>query len=364
MAPGKLVVENLSGDVNEDGVKELFSEAGLVDSIDFESSTRCVVKFYNSNHAREAMDKLNGTELKGKPMIITLCENPCRKAKLWVSIDGPTIDNDNFKALLSSSGAVDSFEMVSQHPDKSTWIVQFDSETSATNAIEYCNGAEINGRKFLVSKYDACKNLCVECRPKAVDENNIQSAFSLYGECTVNMEKDKNCKLTGVGIVSYTTSKGPEEAMRNLNGTKLGSVRLYVRGIVTQTVTEDNNPEEAPIIAVTEDNNTEEAQIFVIEDGREQFVATVNMKDFTSIPDFLQSLNKVWADHKHSSPLEEISLASPWPGYKVVYKHVDSKNKEVIQPFEDVEALFNEDPFEHSKLWFLGMVNRIEFYKK
>ena len=38
-----------------------------------------------------------------------------------------------------------------------------------------------------------------------------------------------------------------------------GSHHLYVRGIVTQVVTEDNNP-------VTEENNPEEAPIFVIED--------------------------------------------------------------------------------------------------
>ena len=60
------------------------------------------------------MDKLNETELKGKPMIITWCEKQCpsNNAKLWVSITGPPINNDDFEALLSRFGAVDSFEVV------------------------------------------------------------------------------------------------------------------------------------------------------------------------------------------------------------------------------------------------------------
>ena len=74
----------------------------------------------------------------------------------------------------------------------------------------------------LVSKYNDCKVLYVEYHPKDLDENYIVSAFSLYGECTVKIKKDKNCKSGGIGFVSYHTSEGAEEAMRNLNGTYFG----------------------------------------------------------------------------------------------------------------------------------------------
>ena len=96
------------------------------------------------------MDKLNETELKGKPMIITWCEKQCpsSNAKLWVSISGPPINNDDFEALLSRFGAVDSFEKVLQHLDASYWIVQFDSETSVTNAIKFFSIAEKYGMKM------------------------------------------------------------------------------------------------------------------------------------------------------------------------------------------------------------------------
>ena len=70
-----------------------------------------------------------------------------------------------------------------------------------------------------------------------------------------------------------------------------GSHHLYVIGIVTQVVTEDNNP-------VTEENNLEEAPIFVIEDNWRQLVTTVNMAGFRTIPDFLQFLNKLGDDHR------------------------------------------------------------------
>nr|POE83846.1 hypothetical protein CFP56_79479 [Quercus suber] len=102
----------------------------------------------------------------------------------------------------------------------------------------------------------------------------------------------------------------------------------------------------------------------MIEGNQRQLVANANMKDFPNISDFLQYLSKLWDDHKHIGLLERISLDSPWPGYDVVYTHVGSKNEIVMKPWEDVEPFFNEDPNEHSKLWFLSFVNKIEFYEK
>nr|POE81729.1 hypothetical protein CFP56_19929 [Quercus suber] len=81
MAPSTLVVKNLSEDVTKHDLEELFSKEGPLDSVDFESSTHGVVKFRmadrDRDRAKEAMDKLNETELKGKPMVITWCEKQC-----------------------------------------------------------------------------------------------------------------------------------------------------------------------------------------------------------------------------------------------------------------------------------------------
>ena len=93
---------------------------------------------------------------------------------------------------------------------------------------------------------------------------------------------------------------------------------------MTQAVTEDNN-------RVTEENNPEEAPIFVIEDNWRQLVTTVNMAGFRTVSDFLQFLNKLGDDHRHIGLLERIRLDSMWPGYEVVYKHVDRENEVVIK---------------------------------
>ena len=87
------------------------------------------------------------------------------------------------------------------------------------------------------------------------------------------------------------------------------------------------------------------------------------MNDFHNISDFLQFLKEQWEDHTRIGLLERISLNSPWPGYKVEYTHVNSKNKEFKKLWEDVEPFFNEDRFKISEEWFLGNVNKIEFYK-
>ena len=93
---------------------------------------------------------------------------------------------------------------------------------------------------------------------------------------------------------------------------------------MTQAVTEDNNP-------VTEENNPEEAPIFVIEDNWRQLVTTVNMAGFRTVSNFLQFLNKLGDDHRHIGLLERIRLDSLLPGYEVVYKHVDRENEVVIK---------------------------------
>ena len=85
--------------------------------------------------------------------------------------------------------------------------------------------------------------------------------------------------------------------------------------------------------AVIEDTNSKEVPIFMIESNRRQLITRVNMEDFCNISDFLQFLKKLWEDHKHIDLLERISPNSPWPGYEVVYKHVDNENEVVIKPF-------------------------------
>ena len=106
---------------------------------------------------------------------------------------------------------------------------------------------------------------------------------------------------------------------------------------MTQAVTEDNN-------LVTEENNPKEAPIFVIEDNWRQLVTTVNMAGFRTVSDFLQFLNKLGVDHRHIGLLERIRLDSLWPGYEVVYKHVDSENEVVIKSFEGVESFDSVEP--------------------
>ena len=47
------------------------------------------------------------------------------------------------------------------------------------------------------------------------------------------------------------------------------------------------------------------------------------MTGFRTVSDFLQFLNKLGDDHRHIGLLERIRLDNLWPGYEVVYKHVE-----------------------------------------
>ena len=72
-----------------------------------------------------------------------------------------------------------------------------------------------------MSNYNDCKDLCVEYHPKDLGKNDIQDVFSKYGFCNVNIEKDKDCKSSGICFVNYHTSEQAKEAMRNSNGAYL-----------------------------------------------------------------------------------------------------------------------------------------------
>lgn len=101
--------------------------------------------------------------------------------------------------------------------------------------------------------------------------------------------------------------------------------------------------------------NPKEVPVFVRE-ARQKLVASINMQGLNDIQDFCQCLDKLLSNFKHTSPLENISLQNPWPGYEVVYKHVDS----IINASEEIVP--NEkDPNEGFEQWFLSVVNKIEF---
>lgn len=102
--------------------------------------------------------------------------------------------------------------------------------------------------------------------------------------------------------------------------------------------------------------NPKEVPVFVRE-ARQKLVASIDMQGLNDIQDFCQCLNKLLSNFKHANPLENISLQNPWPGYEVVYNHVDSiinANEEIVPSDKDQNEGFEQ--------WFLSEVNKIEFF--
>jgi len=79
----KIFVGNLSPDVQEEDLENLFSEFGEIESVEIvfdkltgESRKFCFVKMPNESEAEKAISNTNGKNLKGKDLIV----NQARKS--------------------------------------------------------------------------------------------------------------------------------------------------------------------------------------------------------------------------------------------------------------------------------------------
>ncbi|KAL4625777.1 hypothetical protein ACB092_05G048700 [Castanea dentata] len=183
------------------------------------------------------------------------------------------------------------------------------------------------------SKSMASRSAIVEFLDEDDTENDLRKEFSVVG-----LLDYVDILPSNRGLVVFKLDTDACRAMNDLDGILLNGKKIkiiWVKNLVhfITNAGEVINPEEVPV--------------FVLE-ARQKLVASINMQGLNDIQGFCQCL---FSNLKHTSPLENISLQNPWPGYEVVYKHVDS----IINASEEIV------PNEGFEQWFLSVVNKIEF---
>lgn len=164
-------------------------------------------------------------------------------ANVFIKNLEPNIDNKSLYEMFSSFGTILSSKVATDFNGKSKGygFIQFESESSAKDAINGLNGMLANGQKIFVGLFmrrqerehtgDASNftNVYVKNLPKHFSDDDLLNEFSSFGAITsAIVMRDANGLSRCFGFVNFEKSECARNAVRNLNGKSIGDMVLYV----------------------------------------------------------------------------------------------------------------------------------------
>lgn len=258
-----LYVGDLHPQVNESFLFEVFSEVGTIlsikvcrDAMTGNSLGYAYVNFQSPKDAERAIDALNYTQVKGKPIRIMWSQrDPAVRrsgdGNIFIKNLDKSVDNKSLYDTFSIFGNILSCKVstaVVKTKDGKTkptslgyGFVHFETKSAADDAIKTVNGMLIKGKKVYVGKFLSKKerdakrkpvkftNIFVKNISSDVDEKTLLKTFGNFGEINSHtMKKDKKTKLQ----FAFLNFKKPEDAKKALdfNGKQINDKgnKLYV----------------------------------------------------------------------------------------------------------------------------------------
>ncbi|KAK6936139.1 RNA recognition motif domain [Dillenia turbinata] len=249
-----LYVGDLHPDVTETQLNVVFSSfANFLSSVvrrDCFGRSLChgFLNFRTSQSAQLAMESMNHTPINGKVIRLMWYEhNPEARRRgignVFVKNLDDSIDDKKLHMIFANCGLVLSCKVAVSEDGRSKHYgyVQFDSETSAQNAIQKLNGYKVYGKALYVTSFvpkgqrmltdDEAKytNLYVKNFEKHVTEEKLSEMFSKFGKITsLLISKDSDGVSKGFGFVNFENPDSAKQAKESMNGVQLGSKILYV----------------------------------------------------------------------------------------------------------------------------------------
>lgn len=252
-----LYVGDLHQDITEAQLFEKFSAVGPVlsirvcrDLISRRSLGYAYVNFQQPADAERVLDTMNFDLIKGRPIRIMWSQRDpsLRKSgvgNIFIKNLDKTIDNKALYDTFSAFGNILSCKVAQDgaHVSKGYGFVHFETEEAATLAIEKVNGMLLNEKKVFVGRFIPRKEREKELGERAKlytnvyvknfgDELNDESLYELFkqfGDITSHKVMSKDGKSRGFGFVAFDNADSAEEAVKALNGEKLGEDKiLYV----------------------------------------------------------------------------------------------------------------------------------------
>eukprot|EP01080_Neovahlkampfia_damariscottae_P009224 gene9224-1310_t len=251
-----LYVGDLQPDANEALLYEVFREIGPIVSIKVcrdvmtsKSLGYAYVNFQNAEDAASAIERLNFSEVKGKPIrIMYVQRDPAvRKSGLgniFIKNLDESIDNKTlydtfslFGNILSCKVSAKRYEVTGtdgkpeiKEQRLGYGFVHFDSEEAADMAIQKVDGMLIAGKQVQVTKFvkkhertkgseELYTNVFLKDLDVSVDDKTLQKFYEKYGEvtsCLVSQDKDGKSKQ--FGFINFKDAEAAHKAVEDTNG--------------------------------------------------------------------------------------------------------------------------------------------------
>lgn len=249
-----LYVGDLEPDVTDAQLFELFAKETPVasvrvckNSVNRLSLGYGYVNFHSVEDALQALEKLNYTELNGKPIRIMWAhrDSAARKSgvgNLFVKNLHDSIDNKRLHMIFSPYGKILSCKVAFQDgKSRGHGFVNFETEEDAVSAIEKVNGMMIEDKKVYVGKFVKRSermlsgmevkytNLYVKNIDHDITEKELEEKFSDFGKITnLIIMRDENERPRGFGFINFENPEDAKRAVEAMNGVQLGSKVLFV----------------------------------------------------------------------------------------------------------------------------------------
>eukprot|EP01126_Amoeba_proteus_P047578 TRINITY_DN5438_c0_g2_i3.p1 TRINITY_DN5438_c0_g2~~TRINITY_DN5438_c0_g2_i3.p1 ORF type:complete len:609 (-),score=102.86 TRINITY_DN5438_c0_g2_i3:121-1947(-) len=248
-----LYVGDLSQDVTEGNLFEIFNTVGYVSSIRVcrDTLTRrslnyAYVNFHSVLDAERALDGLNNYVIHGRPCRIMWSQRDpsIRKTgigNIFIKNLDPSIGHKELYDTFSAFGNILSCKvaMDDQGRSKGYGFVHFENQQSAESAVAHVHDHILLSKKVFVGPFIPRKvrsqqlekswtNVFIKDIDPSINEEELARKFGEFGVVTsaVIMRSEDGLSL-GFGFANFADHDAAVKAVEALHGTKLGSKTLY-----------------------------------------------------------------------------------------------------------------------------------------
>jgi len=254
-ASASLYVGDLNPDVNETQLFEVFKQLGPVasirvcrDAVTRRSLGYAYVNYHAMQDAERALDMLNYSELKGRPMRIMWSQRDPSLRKtgngnIFIKNLDKSIDNKSLYDTFARFGNILSCKVAFDETGNSRGFgfVHYETGEAAEQAIATTNAKTLNGKKVFVGLFVAKKerqgreasptwtNVFVKNLAKSVDDNKLAEMFSAFGPITsAILMKDENGASKGFGFINFANHPDAQNAVNEVNGKEIDGLQVFV----------------------------------------------------------------------------------------------------------------------------------------